>query len=147
MVVSFECVTRSTKTECEMFDLARSIESHTRSQAASGEKAVAGVTDGLIGLGQDVTWSARHFGIVFRLTSTVTEFDAPHRFVDEQTRGPFASFRHEHRFEPSEGGSVMIDRLEFAAPFGPLGRIVEKVALAPYLRRLIEERGRFLAAS
>ncbi|KJC63995.1 Polyketide cyclase / dehydrase and lipid transport [Agreia bicolorata] len=147
MAVSFECVTHSTKPDHEMFDLARSIDSHTRSQAASGEKAVAGVTDGLIGLGQDVTWSARHFGIVFRLTSKVTEFDAPHRFVDEQTKGPFLSFRHEHRFEPASGGSVMVDRVEFVAPFGPLGRLVEKVALAPYLRRLIEERGRFLAAS
>jgi ligand-binding SRPBCC domain-containing protein len=77
----------------------------------------------------------------------VTEFDAPRSFVDEQIRGPFASFRHEHRFEPSAGGSVMIDRLEFAAPFGPIGRVVEKLVLAPYLSRLIEERGRFLAAS
>jgi hypothetical protein len=66
VVVSFECVTHSAKTEYEMFDLARSIDSHTRSQASSGERVVAGVTDGLIGLGQDVTWSARHFGIVFR---------------------------------------------------------------------------------
>ena len=41
----------------------------------------------------------------------------------------------------------MIDRIRFDAPFGPIGRAVEKLVLARYMQRLIEERGRFLAAS
>ncbi|MCS5724092.1 SRPBCC family protein [Herbiconiux sp. CPCC 203407] len=145
MVASFECVTRSSRSVEEMFDLARSIDAHTESQAASAEEAVGGVTRGLIGAGQDVTWTARHFGIRFSLTSAITEFEPPRRFVDEQTRGPFASFRHEHVFEPADSGSVMIDRIRFAAPLGPLGRVAEKLVLEPYLRRLIAERGAFLA--
>jgi hypothetical protein len=95
VVASFECVTRSRRSVEEMFDLARSIDAHTESQAGSAEEAVGGVTRGLIGAGQDVTWTARHFGIRFSLTSAITEFDPPHRFVDEQTRGPFKAFRHE----------------------------------------------------
>ena len=129
-----------------MFDLARNIETHTESQAGSGEKAVAGVTQGLIGLGEDVTWSACHFGIPFTLTSKVTEFDAPHRFVDQQTRGPFKSFHHEHIFEAITDGSIMIDRIHFTAPFGPIGRLAEKLVLDRYLQRLIKKRGSFLAA-
>ena len=39
----------------------------------------------------------------------------------------------------------MTDRVEFRAPFGPLGRIVERLVLRRYLERLIAERGRFLA--
>jgi len=128
-----------------MFDLARDIDVHTASQSDSGERATGGVTGGLIGLGETVTWKARHFGLSLSLTSRVTEFDAPHRFVDEQTRGPFTSFRHEHLFEPTASGSVMTDRVQFTAPFGVLGRLVEKLVLERYLRRLIEERGRFLA--
>jgi ligand-binding SRPBCC domain-containing protein len=147
VVASFECVTRSGKSVEEMFDLARSIDAHTESQAGSAEEAVAGVIQGLIGAGQDVTWTARHFGIRFSLTSAITEFDPPHRFVDEQTRGPFKAFRHEHVFEPADAGSVMIDRIRFAAPFGPVGRVAEKLVLEPYLRRLIAERGAFLAES
>lgn len=145
MTASFECVTRSSRSVEELFDLARSIDAHTQSQSASEEAAIGGVTSGLIGAGQDVTWSARHFGIRFSLTSSITEFDAPHRFVDEQTKGPFASFRHEHVFEPTGSGSVMIDRIRFTAPFGPLGRVAEKLVLTRYLRRLIVERGAFLA--
>jgi ligand-binding SRPBCC domain-containing protein len=142
----FECVTYSDKSVEAMFDLARDIDTHTESQVASSEKAVAGVTGGLISLGQDVTWRARHFGIPFTLTSKVTEFDAPHRFVDQQTRGPFRSFHHEHTFEATPHGSVMIDRISFTAPFGPLGRLAEKLVLTRYLRHLIEKRGVFLAA-
>ena len=128
-----------------MFDLARDIDVHTASQSDSGERATGGVTGGLIGLGETVTWKARHFGLSLSLTSRVTEFDAPHRFVDEQTRGPFTSFRHEHLFELTASGSVMTDRVQFTSPFGVLGRLVEKLVLERYLRRLIEKRGRFLA--
>ena len=145
MAVSFECVISSPRSASDMFDLARDIDVHTASQSDSGERATGGVTGGLIGWGETVTWKARHFGLPLSLTSRVTEFDAPHRFVDEQTRGPFRVFRHEHLFEPTASGSVMTDRVQFTAPFGVLGRLVEKLVLERYLRRLIEERGRFLA--
>ncbi|MDY0912981.1 SRPBCC family protein [Rathayibacter festucae] len=145
MVVSFEVVTRSSLPVAELFDRARSIDLHTESQAASEERAVGGVVSGTIGLGEQVTWRARHFGVPLRLTSRITAFDAPHSFTDEQIRGPFRSFHHEHRFEPDGSGSVMIDRISFRAPLGLLGRIVERLVLARYLRRLIEERGAFLA--
>ncbi|HEX2700140.1 MAG TPA: hypothetical protein VHM89_08065 [Acidimicrobiales bacterium] len=56
------------------FDLSRSIELHVESMAASAERAVAGVTSGLIGAGEEVTWAARHFGIRWRVTSRITGF-------------------------------------------------------------------------
>lgn len=145
MPVLIEVVTRSARPAAEMFDRARDIDLHTQSQAGARERAVSGVVTGLIGLGENVTWSARHFGIPFRLTSTITALDAPRSFVDEQTRGPFSQFRHEHRFEPDGAGSVMIDRLSYAAPLGVLGRIAERLVLSRHLRRLLEERGAFLA--
>jgi hypothetical protein len=46
-----------------VFDLARSIDLHMKSTSRTGERAIAGTTSGLIGLGQGVTWRARHFGI------------------------------------------------------------------------------------
>lgn len=64
---------------------------------------MGGVTAGRIGLGEEVTWRAVHFGLPFTMTSRVTELERPLRFVDEQVRGPFRSFRHEHRFEATGG--------------------------------------------
>ncbi len=39
----------------------------------------------------------------------------------------------------------MVDRIEFVAPFGPIGRMAEKLVLGRYLQRLIETRNRHLA--
>ena len=53
----------------------------------------------------------------------ISEHEAPHRFVDEQTRGPFRRWVHEHRFQPtSDGHTLMTDRITFASPAGPVGR-------------------------
>lgn len=145
MTASFVCRTESSLPPERLFDLARSIDAHVESQKGSGERAVAGVTSGLIGEGQEVTWRARHFGLPLTMTSRVTQVDFPGSFTDEQVRGPFKSFRHVHEFEATPGGCIMTDRVEFTAPFGLLGRAAGKLVLRPYLQRLIRDRGRFLA--
>ncbi len=129
-----------------MFDLARSIDAFKDSLARSREDAVAGVRTGLISLGQEGTWRAWHFGVPIRMTSRITEMQAPDYFVDEQVRGPFRRFRHVHEFGEDSEGTLMVDRIEFAAPFGPVMRMVEKLALAGYLQKLIETRNRYLTA-
>lgn len=128
----------------ELFDRARSIDAHKDSMARSREEAVAGVTSGLIALGQEVTWRAWHFGIPLHMTSRITEMESPDYFVDEQVKGPFRTFRHVHEFSQDPAGTTMIDRIEFVAPFGPVGRVAEKLVLARYLRKLIETRNRYL---
>ncbi|GAB3650946.1 hypothetical protein GCM10027591_08360 [Zhihengliuella somnathii] len=146
MAVEFECITRTTLTTAELFDRSRSIEAHTGSMADSRERAIAGTTSGLIGLGEEVTWRAWHFGVPIRMTSRITAFDPPHCFVDEQVRGPFRRFRHVHEFREGPDGTTMVDRVSFAAPFGALGRAVERLVLARYLQDLIEQRNRYLVA-
>lgn len=122
------------------FDLARDIDFHTRSLEGTGERAVAGRTTGLIGLGESVTWEARHLGVRQRLTAAVTVFERPTYFRDAMTAGAFRSFAHDHRFEARDGGTVMIDEVEFRSPLGPLGWLVDTLFVAGYLRRLLEGR-------
>ncbi len=144
MTVRFECVTEIEAPPNAVFDFSLDIDAHVGSMANSNERAVAGVTSGKIGLGEEVTWRARHFGIPFTMTSRVTELARPHRFVDEQVRGPFRRFRHEHRFEEADRGTRMIDAISFDAPFGLIGRVAETLVLGRYLRRLIEQRNEYL---
>jgi ligand-binding SRPBCC domain-containing protein len=118
------------------FDLSRSIDLHLESMIASKEQAVDGVTSGLIGGGQEVSWQARHFGVQWRMTSRITEFDPPHRFVDEMVRGPFAAFRHEHQFHAAPGGTRMTDVITFRMSLGP----VANLPVGLYLRRLMRIR-------
>lgn len=129
-----------------VFD-ARSVELHMASTAASKETAVAGVQKGLMGLGDSVTWRARHFGLWHKLTSEITQFSPPTHFRDSMIKGSFRRFDHDHSFEQSgtEGGStVMHDVFDFTSPFGPIGWLVNRLLLSKYLRLLLEERNRII---
>jgi ligand-binding SRPBCC domain-containing protein len=122
MAVYFECRTRTKMPKSELFDLARSIDAHKDSMMQSHEEAIDGVTSGLISLGEEVTWRAWHLGIPLQMTSRITEMRIPDYFVDEQVRGPFRRFRHVHEFSQDAAGTTMVDRIEFVAPLGPIGR-------------------------
>jgi len=126
------------------FALSLSVDAHTRSMARSSERAIAGVTSGEMGAGETVTWRARHFGIPWRMTSRITEYDAPNRFVDEQLSGPFERWWHEHRFEPYGAGTRMIDTAEFRSPLGVLGTAVDRLVLEAYMTRLLSRRNDWL---
>lgn len=145
MPSSFTLVTRTDASVEALFDASLDIDAHRNSMASSGESAIDGVTSGMIGLGETVTWRARHFGIWFTMTSKITSMDRPHRFVDEQVRGPFRTFHHEHRFEVAEGRTVMTDTLTLASPV--FDALAERLVLVPYLRRLIRQRNHYLVAS
>jgi ligand-binding SRPBCC domain-containing protein len=129
----------------DCFGLSLSVDAHTASMRASGEQAIGGVTSGVMKLGDSVTWRARHFGIVFRMTSAITEYQPPARFVDEQQRGPFRQWWHEHSFTALANGQTrMSDVVEFQSPFGLLGRIADDLVLGHYLRHLLRCRNAWL---
>jgi ligand-binding SRPBCC domain-containing protein len=81
------------------------------------------------------------------MTSKITAFHPPTRFVDEQTSGSFAWFRHEHRFEAVPRGTRLIDHWEHAAPLGVIGRIADWLVLGPLLGRLPARRQKSAALS
>ena len=123
-----------------MFDLSRSVELHMASTAHTGERAVAGVTSGLMTLGQEVTWRARHFGIWQHLTSRITAFERPFHFRDSLVRGVFQRFDHDHFFEQRGEITVMRDVFDFQSPLGILGHIADRLFLIEYMRRFLLTR-------
>jgi len=126
------------------FDLARDVEQHIASTAGTDERAVGGVTAGLLNLGDTVTWDARHFGVRWRLTSRITRLDQPRAFEDQQLHGPFATLHHTHEFESVEGGTRIVEIMSFSSPLGPLGRLVDVLVLGRYMRQLLERRNAYL---
>ncbi|WP_433796705.1 SRPBCC family protein [Actinoplanes sp. CA-252034] len=124
-----------------VFDLELDVDVHAASLAESHETATTATGRRRLGPGDEVTFRARHFGLHWRMTSRITAYDRPVHFVDEQTRGPFRALRHEHHFEAlGNGRTRMTDRMTIRAPFGPLGALITRFLLAPYLRRLLVER-------
>jgi ligand-binding SRPBCC domain-containing protein len=119
------------------FDISIDVGVHLAASAT--ERVVAGVRAGQMRLGEHVTWSARHFGVRWRMTSKIVEYERPHTFVDEMQRGPFGRWRHQHILEKTSYGTRMIDHVSFASPFGPLGRLVDALVLHRYMTRLLRE--------
>ena len=139
-MIQFEVITHIDAPIQRVFDLSRDIGFHVRSLAHTGERAVAGRTEGLIELSESVTWQARHLGVRQRMICKVVAFERPTYFRDEMQRGAFKAFGHDHRFGPLDGKTVMTDTVQFTAPLGPLGWIAERVVLHRYLKRLISDR-------
>lgn len=122
-----------------VYDASRDIDLHVVS-TGTVERAIAGVTTGLISEGETVTWKARHFGIPWRMTTLILREDRHNSFTDEQVRGPFGRWHHQHLFVARNGGTRMTDVVDWAAPAGPIGRLVERAFLAAYMERLLTTR-------
>jgi ligand-binding SRPBCC domain-containing protein len=129
-----------------VFDLSRSIDLHMDSATGTGERAIAGVTTGLIGLGEEVTWRARHFGVWQRLSVRISAFERPTHFADVMVRGAFRRMEHHHYFEPEPSGSgtVMRDVFVYESPLGVLGKLADWLFLERYMRAFLVERNRVI---
>jgi ligand-binding SRPBCC domain-containing protein len=82
-------------------------------------------------------------GIPVSWQSEITDWNPPHRFVDEQRRGPYRMWKHVHEFEPDDEGTRVTDRVEYAT-WG--GTIVNTLFVAPDLRRIFAYRHSTLIA-
>ncbi len=123
-----------------VFDLARCIDLHKETMAKSGEKAIGGVTKGLINLGETVTWQATHFGIRQKLTSKITAYDRPHYFQDIMLKGAFKRFTHDHFFQLKGENVSMRDVFDYDSPLWILGKIADALFLESYMKNLLTER-------
>ncbi len=127
-----------------VFNLARSITLHEKSMAHTNEKAVGGVTSGLIKQGETVTWQAKHLFKNRLLTVQITAMKPYTFFTDEMKQGDFASMLHHHYFKPIANGTIMIDEFTFTSPYGLLGKAVNKVFLTNYMKRLLTQRNNII---
>ena len=95
--------------------------------------------------GAGITYRMRWAGIPLSWETVITEYEPPFFFVDEQVRGPYRYWRHRHSFRPAEGGTIVGDRVEYALPFGWLGRAVHALSVRRQLRQIFKYRQQALA--
>jgi ligand-binding SRPBCC domain-containing protein len=141
-IILLETIIQSDIETC--FDLARSIDLHQISTSNTNEKAIDGITTGLIDLNEFVTWQAVHFGIKQKLTSKITAFKKPFHFRDEQIKGAFKFIIHDHYFETKDNVVLMKDVFSFQSPVGLVGRLVDKMILKNYLKKLLINRNNII---
>lgn len=99
--------------------------------------------------GLQIQYRIRPIGLPQRWVSSITVYDPPHRFVDEQVQGPYSYWRHLHEFEPASAGrgaprTRVHDRVEYRLPFGPLGLLAHAVLVRRQLEAIFDHRERVI---
>jgi ligand-binding SRPBCC domain-containing protein len=74
----------------------------------------------------------------------ITHVRAPHFFIDEQRKGPYAIWHHEHHFEEIESGTKMTDKLYYSLPFGMPGKFVNHLLVRKKVLSIFEYRMKVL---
>ncbi|MGE5108919.1 MAG: SRPBCC family protein [Sphingobacteriales bacterium] len=123
-----------------VFNLSRHIAMHKKTMEHTGERAIAGVTTGLINLNETVTWEGKHLFKKRRFTSKITEMKPFDNFTDEMVLGDFKSFKHQHHFKQIENGTIIIDILDYETPYGIIGQLFNSLYMHSYLEALIKKR-------
>lgn len=124
-----------------VFEMIRHVDVHAAAVPEIQARAESGRQHGALHLGEQTEWSARYFGIRFRVTMEVTTCDWPVRYHETNRSGLFRHFRHRYTLiSAGENETLLQDTLEFESGFGWIGRLVDRTVLAPRLRRAMEIR-------
>ena len=89
-----------------------------------------------------IDYSIRLRGIPMRWRTRISTWEPGRRFVDEQLRGPYALWHHEHTFEARDGGTLVRDRVTYcpALAWAPGAGWVHRGFVQPELRRIFAYR-------
>jgi ligand-binding SRPBCC domain-containing protein len=93
-----------------------------------------------------IDYQLRLFGLPFRWRTRIATFAPPDRFTDVQVRGPYRYWHHLHEFRPVPGGTEVIDRVEYAMPYGPFGALAHALCVRRLLGRIFDYRRERLQA-
>ena len=93
--------------------------------------------------GAEIDYRLRLHGFPISWRSRITAWEPPFRFVDEQTRGPYRRWAHQHTFVPQDGGTCVEDRVEYGL-WG--GWLTDRLLVRRDLRTIFQFRQQRLAA-
>ena len=93
-----------------------------------------------MGQGTLIDYRLRLHGFPVRWRTRIEVWEPDERFVDLQLRGPYRYWHHLHEFREVEGGTEMVDRVDYELPFGPLGTLVRALFVRRSLQRIFDYR-------
>lgn len=79
--------------------------------------------------GEEFRLRVSQFGLPLEWIGIWEEALPDTRLVDGARKSPFRHWRHQHLFRAEGSGTVMTDRVEYALPFGFLGRFLDKTMM------------------
>jgi len=84
-------------------------------------------------------------GLPIRWQTRILEWNPPYGFVDLQLKGPYKLWRHTHSFEAVEGGTHMLDIVNYELPFGPLGAVAHAIKVRRDVEGIFDYRQEVIA--
>jgi ligand-binding SRPBCC domain-containing protein len=91
--------------------------------------------------GQVMTYNVRPvLGIPLAWMTEITHVDEQKYFVDEQRKGPYKLWHHQHHFKAIEGGVEMTDLVHYRLPLGPLGSLANTLLVKKELEKIFTYR-------
>jgi ligand-binding SRPBCC domain-containing protein len=90
--------------------------------------------------GATIAYALRVRGIPMRWLTEIERWNPPFEFVDVQAKGPYKLWRHTHRFSEVRGGTLIEDVVEYALPFGWIGRLVHRLQVRRDLAQIFDYR-------
>ncbi|MEO6828179.1 MAG: SRPBCC family protein [Acidobacteriaceae bacterium] len=99
-----------------------------------------------IAAGTIIDYRLSWHGIPLRWKTEITTWEPPNCFVDLQLKGPYRLWHHTHRFRASAGGTQILDSVQYALPFGVLGRLVHTLSVRRNVEEIFEYRRRKVSA-
>ena len=90
--------------------------------------------------GSRLEYRIRWWAFTIPWVTRITRWKAPFEFEDVQEKGPYAAWIHRHRFAERDGGVLMEDHVDYALPFGPLGRLIHRFRVRRQLEEIFEFR-------
>lgn len=91
--------------------------------------------------GSLIDYRLRVRGIPLRWRTRINVWEPPRRFVDEQVRGPYRRWIHEHTFESENGGTLIRDRVTYAVP---LNFLLHRLFVRPDIEKIFGFRAETL---
>ncbi|HEX6889612.1 MAG TPA: SRPBCC family protein [Chryseolinea sp.] len=79
-------------------------------------------------------------GLPVNWLTEITDVQSPYSFVDEQRKGPYKIWRHLHAFKEVSGGVEMTDEVDYAIPFGFIGRLANEVFVERRVNAIFDYR-------
>lgn len=90
--------------------------------------------------GTRIDYTIRLAGVPMRWRTRIETWEPGRCFSDVAERGPYALWEHTHSFTGHEGGVLMVDRVRYALPLGPLGRVAHALAVRAMLSAIFDYR-------
>jgi ligand-binding SRPBCC domain-containing protein len=105
-----------------------------------GMKPIEGKTSGMIEADDKLLWAGWKFGFPQMHESVVTRYEKPAFFQDTMERGRFKRYQHDHHLTEIGGWTLLVEKLRFSLPMGPVGKQVARHVMVPYISKLLRRR-------